>query len=270
MDGDAIRIDAPRQIIAIGDSLTAGSMPGITEYAPFAEPVNWKLLATSYPHVLGKMLSGNDAGDLILNLGRSGSTTREWLPGARWEKMDVKNFPLNGPPLDEIMQFSQKVKLALVMLGTNDVCQSMVPDPISRRLGGVVGYEDEAFIPLRENLIVILAKLREQGIAPYLAKIPPILYRGGLAFAQLDRLLFFTAKVQQRFDLYVRMVNARIEEICTSYPLLARKGPDFYSLFKDRSDIWVKDRLHFNDTGYRLMAEAWADLLITDGNKISL
>jgi len=262
---DSICIDSPHQIIAIGDSLTAGSMPGITEYAPFAEPVSWSLLSTSYPYVLGKMLSGDNTGELVLNLGRPGSITRDWLPGGRWAKMNMKNFPLNGAPLDEILQSPGNAKLALVMLGTNDVCQSMVPDPISRMLGGVVGYEDEEFMLLRENLIVILAKLREKRITTYLAKIPPILYRGGLAFAQLDRLLFFKRNVQKRFDLYVRMANARIDEICTSYPLLARPGPDFYTMLKDRRDIWVKDRLHFNDTGYRLMAEAWASLLVAEG-----
>ncbi|MBN2297108.1 MAG: SGNH/GDSL hydrolase family protein [Deltaproteobacteria bacterium] len=265
MDTGAVRIDAPHQIIAIGDSLTAGSKPGITEYAPFAEPVSWKLLTTSYPYILGELLSGNVSDDLILNLGRSGSTTRDWLPGRKWAKMDMKDFPLNGAPLDEILQLPQKVKLAIMMLGTNDVCQSMVPDAISRMMGSLVGYEDEEFIALRENIIVTLINLSEMGIITYLAKIPPILYRGGLAFAQMDRLLFFTRRVQERFDRYVRMVNARIDEICTSYPFLVRTGPDFYALFKNRKDIWMKDRLHFNDTGYRLMAEAWASLLTSDG-----
>lgn len=265
MVAGGICIDVPHQIIAIGDSLTAGSMPGITEYAPFAEPVSWSLLDSAYPYVLGKMLSGNDTGELILNLGRSGSTTKDWLPGEKWEKKNVKNFPLNGAPLDEILQSPNRIKLALMMLGTNDVCQSMVPDSISRMLGGVVGYEDEEFVTLRENMIVILMKLQGRGIVTYLAKLPPILYRGGLAFAQMDRVLFFSRKMQDRFDRYVHMVNVRIDEICTSYPMLARKGPDFYTLFRDRKDTWENDRLHFNGAGYRLMAEAWASLLTENG-----
>ena len=69
MAGGTIHIDAPHQIIAIGDSLTAGSKPGITEYAPYADRT-WKLLPTSYPYLLGEMLTDNAVPELILNLGR--------------------------------------------------------------------------------------------------------------------------------------------------------------------------------------------------------
>ena len=85
---------------------------------------------------------------------------------------------------------------------------------------------------------------------------------------QIDRLLFFTKAAQNKFDGYTRMVNVCIDEICSSYQELARRGPDFYTLFKDRDDIWFKDRLHLNDAGYRLMAEAWADVLKHDGVEI--
>jgi len=268
MGGPMVIIDAPHQIIAVGDSLTAGSQPGITEYAPYDEPVTWKLLPTSYPYILGQMLSENAGPELILNLGRGGSTTRDWTSGMTWEKDGVKDFPLNGAPLDEIIASEKPMKLCLMMLGTNDVCQSMVPDWISRLLKGLVGYEDDEFISSRENLILTLMKLKEKAIITYLAKIPPIFYRGGLAFAQMDRLLFHTRRAQERFDHYTRMVNERIDEIVASYPDLARPGPDFYSLFKDRSDIWIKDLLHFNNAGYRLMAEAWAAVLTGDGIEI--
>ena len=270
MGGSAVIIDAPHQIIAIGDSLTAGSQPGITEYAPFDEPVTWKLLPTSYPYILGEMLSEHAGSELIVNLGRGGSTTRDWLPGMSWEKDGVKDFPLNGSPLDEIIASEKPMKLCLMMLGTNDVCQSMVPDHISRMLKGLVGYEDDEFIASRENLIMTLMNLKEKGIITYLAKIPPILYRGGLAFAQMDRLLFYTIRSLEQFDRYTRMVNSRIDEIVASYPSLVMPGPDFYALFKDRSDIWIKDLLHFNNTGYRLMAEAWADVLKGDGVEIGI
>ena len=270
MPGGTIRIDAPHQIIAIGDSLTAGSQPGITEYAPYAEAGSWKLLPTSYPYHLGEMISENAGPELIRNLGRGGSTTRDWLVGMTWEKDGVKDFPLNGAPLDEILASQETMKLCLMMLGTNDVCQSMVPDWISRLQKGVLGYEDDDFITLRENMIATLMKLGEKGITTYLAKIPPILYRGGLALAQIDRLLFFTKAAQNKFDRYTRMVNARINEILASYPRLVRRGPDFYTLFKDRDDIWFKDRLHLNDTGYRLMARAWADVLKGDGVEIEV
>ncbi|HPJ95487.1 MAG TPA: GDSL-type esterase/lipase family protein, partial [Deltaproteobacteria bacterium] len=126
MGGPMVIIDAPHQIIAVGDSLTAGSQPGITEYAPYDEPVTWKLLPTSYPYILGQMLSENAGPELILNLGRGGSTTRDWTSGMTWEKDGVKDFPLNGAPLDEIIASEKPMKLCLMMLGTNDVCQSMV------------------------------------------------------------------------------------------------------------------------------------------------
>ena len=267
MAGGTVLIDAPHQILAVGDSLTAGSQPGITEYAPYADRT-WKPLPTSYPYLLGEMLTDNAGTELILNLGRGGSTTRDWLPGMTWGKDGVEDFPLNGAPLDEIIAAEKPIKICLMMLGTNDVCQSMVPDWVSRMQKGVVGYEDDGFMTSRENMIVTLMKLGEKGIITYLAKIPPIFYRGGLAFMQIDRLLFFTKASQEKFDRYTRMINARIDEICSSYPAIARKGPDFYTLFKDRSDIWIKDRLHFNDTGYRLMAEAWADVLKHDGIEI--
>jgi len=270
MAGGTVLIDAPHQIIAVGDSITAGSKPGIAEYAPFAEPVSWRLLTTSYPYVLGELLLENAGPEMILNLGRGGSTTRDWLAGMTWEKDGVKDFPLNGAPLDEIMASLKSVKICLMLLGTNDICQSMLPDWISRLQKGVVGYEDDDFITLRENMIVTLMKLKEKGIIVYLAKIPPINYRGGLSFLQADRLLFFTRSAQDKFDRYTRMVNTRIDEICSSYPELARPGPDFYTLFKERDDIWFKDRLHFNDTGYRLMAEAWADVLKDDGVEVKV
>jgi lysophospholipase L1-like esterase len=271
MAGPGTVIDGQHQIIAIGDSLTAGSQPGITEYAPYADHT-WTLLSTSYPYILGELLSDNAASELelVLNLGRGGSTTRDWTVGMTWEKDGVKDFPLNGAPLDEIMESHKTIKICLAMLGTNDVCQSMVPDWISRIQKGVVGYEDNEFIAARENMIITLLKLKEKGIITYLAKIPPIIYRGGLAFMQIDRLLFFTRTAQDKFNRYTRMVNARIDEILASYPSLARPGPDFYSLFKGRGDIWFKDRLHLNNIGYRLMAEAWADVLINDGVEIKV
>jgi lysophospholipase L1-like esterase len=267
MTGDGIVIDGQYQIIAIGDSLTAGSQPGITEYAPYADRT-WTLLSTSYPYILGELLSHSFGSKLVINLGRGGSTTRDWIPGRSWEKDGVKDFPLNGAPLDEIMDSHKTMKICLAMLGTNDICQSMVPDWISRLQKGVVGYEDNEFIAARENMIVTLLKLKGKGIITYLAKIPPIIYRGGLAFMQIDRLMFFTKTAQDKFDRYTRMVNLRIDEILASYPSLARPGPDFYSLFKDLGDIWFKDRLHLNNTGYRLMAEAWADVLTADGIEI--
>ncbi len=268
MSGAGIVIDKPGQIIAIGDSLTAGSQPGITEYAPYAEASTWKLLPTSYPYLLGEMLSGHAGPELILNLGRGGSTTRDWLPGMRWEKDGVKDFPLNGEPLDEIMRSPQTVKICLMMLGTNDVCLSAVPDWVSCLLQGVVGYEDDGFITPRENLIVTLMNLKEKGVVTYLAKIPPNAYPGGLGFLGIDRVLFSGRSVKGRLKGYTEMVNARIGEIVASYPGLVRPGPDFYTLCRDRDDIWLKDRLHFNDTGYRLMADAWAEVLKGDGVEI--
>lgn len=265
MGGGTVLIDAPHQIIVAGDSLTAGSQPGINEYAPYIDPVSRELLTTSYPYMLGEMLSGRSCGGLVLNLGRSGSTSRDWLPGGTWVKRGVKNFPLNGRPLDEIMESKETVKLCLMMLGTNDVNQSIVPDIISKMMQGIVGYEDDEFISFRENMIVTLMKLKEKGMIAYLAKIPPNAYCGGLRYLGLDRLLFFAKSSQDKLHRYTKMVNARIDEICASYPGLARPGPDFYALFEDRKDVWMKDRLHLNTNGYRLMAGAWASVLTGDG-----
>jgi len=262
---EKIVIDGPSQIIAVGDSLTAGSQPGVNENAPFADHHTRELIRTSYPYVLSEILSASLGPRLIRNLGRSGSTTRDWLPGSTWVKKDEPDFPLNGKPLDDILKMRDTVKICLMMLGTNDVSSSMVPDFVSKAVKGVTGYEDDDFLITRENLIVTLMSLREKGIVTYLAKIPPNAYRGGLFFFGLDRIYFSLGHVQERLDNYTRMVNERIEEIWTSYRHLARKGPDFYHFFKMRDDVWCRDHLHLNTLGYRLMAWSWAELIKSEG-----
>jgi len=256
-----IVINRPHQIIAVGDSLTAGAQPGVTEYEPFVGPDTRELLSTSYPYVLSELLSVSLGPRLIRNFGRSGSTTRDWLPGSTWRREDVPDFPLNGKPLDDIIASREQFKACLMMLGTNDVNSSVVPDFLIRRINGVVGYEDDDFLMTRENLVVILKRLQDKGIVTYLAKIPPNMNRGGGSFYGLDRIFFSRRRVQEKLDLYTRMVNSRIEEIYLSYPHLARRGPDFYMLFKERSDIWNKDRVHLNTLGYRFMAWTWAELI---------
>lgn len=262
---EKIAIEGPHQIIAVGDSLTAGSQPGIDEYAPYADYHTRELIRTSYPYVLSEILSAALGPRLIRNLGRSGSTTRDWLPGSTWLKKDVPDFPLNGKPLDTILESRDTIKVCLMMLGTNDVNSSIVPDFISKAFKGISGYEDDDFLITRENLITTLMSLKEKGITTYLAKIPPNSYRGGLFFMGLDRAYFFLKSVRERLDAYTRMVNERIEEIWTSSPHLARKGPDFYNFFKRRDDVWFKDRLHLNTLGYRLMAWSWAELIKSEG-----
>ncbi|HNR51581.1 MAG TPA: GDSL-type esterase/lipase family protein [Deltaproteobacteria bacterium] len=254
-------IDRPHQIIAIGDSLTSGSQPGVSEYAPYTGPDARELLPISYPYVLSELLSVRLGPRLVRNLGRSGSTTRDWLPGNVWERKDVPGFPLNGKPLDMILASREDIRLCLMMIGTNDVSSSVLPDFLIRRINGVIGYEDDDFLMTRENLVIILTRLHEKGITTYLAKIPPNRYQGGIGILGIDRIFFTQRKVQEKLDLYTRMVNSRIDEIYTSYPHLARRGPDFYTLFKGRSDIWNRDLMHLNTLGYRFMAWTWAGLL---------
>lgn len=256
-----IVINRPHQIIAAGDSLTAGSQPGIADNAPYIGPDTRELLPTSYPYVLSDLLSVSMGSRLIRNLGRGGSTTRDWLPGSTWVRKDAPGFPLNGRPLDEIMAFRETIRVCLLMLGTNDVNSSVVPDFMMRRIGGVVGYEDDDFLKTRENLIVILTHLNEKGIITYLAKIPPNRNRGGETLFGLDRFFFNRRRVQEKLDLYTRMVNARIDELYASHFHIARRGPDFYALFKERSDVWNRDLMHLNTLGYRFMAWTWAEFL---------
>ncbi|HNY66193.1 MAG TPA: SGNH/GDSL hydrolase family protein [Deltaproteobacteria bacterium] len=265
---EKIVIDGPHQIIAIGDSLTAGSQPGITDYAPFTGPHTRDLLRTSYPYVLSEMLSASMGPRLIRNLGRSGSLTRDWLPGGTWRKKDDAAFPLNGRPLDEIMESRDDIRLCLMMFGTNDVNSSITPDFLAKALDGVVGYEEEDFVRTRENILITLLSLKEKDIVTYLAKIPPNRYKGGLFFLGLDRIYFSLKSIQGRLDRYTRMVNERIEEILTSYPHLARRGPDFFRFFEHRGDVWSKDQMHLNTLGYRLMAWAWSGLIQAEGIEI--
>jgi lysophospholipase L1-like esterase len=262
---EKIVIDGPHQIIAVGDSLTAGSQPGITDFAPFTGPHTRDLIRTSYPYVLSEMLSASMGPSLIRNLGRSGSLTRDWLPGSTWRKKDDSSFPLNGRPLDDIKESRDDIRLCLMLFGSNDVNSSVVPDFVSKAMDGVVGYEEDGFLMTRENLLVTLLTLKEKGITTYLAKIPPNRYRGGLFFLGLDRIFFSIKTVQERMDRYTRMVNARIEEILENYSHLAKRGPDFFSFFEHRKDVWNKDGLHLNTLGYRLMAWAWSGLIKAEG-----
>lgn len=256
-----IVIDGPGQIIAIGDSLTAGSQPGITQYAPFSDIGTQDLLKTSYPYILGERLSKRWGGSLVMNLGRSGSTSRDWIPGGTWSKSGVKGFPLNGRPLDEIMGSSQEMRVCLMMIGTNDANQSVVPDRVVRIIGGVTRYEDRDFLMTRENILSTLISLNRKGVKTFLAKIPQNRYRGGLKYLGLDRLFFMSSHAQGRLEAYTRTINERIEEILRDYPSLARRGPDFSALLQDKDGIWLKDLLHFNANGYREMAGIWAEHL---------
>ena len=265
MGSGSIIIEGPGQIIAIGDSLTAGSQPGITLYAPFADIQTRKPLPTAYPFILGEIISHRWGGKLVLNLGRSGSTSREWLPGSSWTKSGMKEFPLNGYPLDEIMESRQDIRLCLMMIGTNDANHSVVPDSVARFIGGITGYEDKGFLSTRENILASLIHLKKRGLITYLAKIPPNAYCGGLKYLGLDRLFFMTNRSQERLDGYTRAINDRIEEILATYPELVRRGPDFYNLLRGNEGIRLKDRLHFNSKGYQLMARIWADHLCKDG-----
>jgi lysophospholipase L1-like esterase len=265
-----IVIDGPHQIIAVGDSLTAGSQPGIADFAPFTGPRTRDLLRTSYPYVLSEMLSASMGPNLIRNLGRSGCLTRDWLPGGTWRKKDDPSFPLNGRPLDDIMGSRDDIRLCLMLLGTNDVNSSIIPDFVSRALDGVAGYEEEEFLKTRENILTTLMNLKERGVTTYLARIPPNRYQGGLFFMGLDRLYFSFRSVQERLGLYTGMVNARIEEILESYTHLAKRGPDFFNLFARREDVWNKDGLHLNTLGYRLMAWAWSGLIKAEGIELKV
>ena len=264
MGAGSIIINGPGQIIAIGDSLTAGSQPGITLYAPFADIQIRTPLTTAYPFILGEILSHRWGGNLVLNLGRSGSTSREWLPGGSWTKSGVKDFPLNGHPLDEIIESCQDIRLCLMMIGTNDANQSVVPDSVARFIGGLTGYEDMGFLSTRENILASLIHLKKRGLITYLANIPSNAYCGGLKFLGLDWLFFMTNRAQKSLEKYTWAINGRIEEILATYPELVRRGPDFYSLLKGNDGIRLKDRLHFNSKGYELMARIWANQLYKD------
>lgn len=268
--GTRMVIDGPNQIIAVGDSLTAGSQPGVTEYAPFMDPEGKVLLRTAYPYILSGMLSSAAGPCIIRNLGRSGSSTREWLPGSTWRKRGVRGFALNGNPLDEIMESREDLRVCLMMLGTNDVNSSVTPAFASRLLGGVTGYEDEDFLITRDNLIVTLENIGNRGIVTYLAKIPPNMYSGGLFLLGLDRFYFTCRSVRERLCRYTGMVNQRIEDILVSRPDLARRGPDFHHWFNGRRDVWNEDHLHLNALGYRLMALAWCELLRSEGIEIRI
>ena len=265
MDTGSLIINGPGQIIATGDSLTAGSQPGITQYAPYADLKTQEPLTTAYPYLLGELLSTRWRGRLIVNLGRSGSTSRDWMLGSSWTKSGIKNFPLNGKPLDEILGSDHDIRVCLMMIGTNDANQSVVPDCLVRLIGGVVGYEDKDFISTKENIVACLISLKKRGITTFLAKLPPNTYRGGLKYLGLDRLFFMSGSAQKRLKRYTETINERLEDILADYPDLARRGPDFYRMLLSRDDIWLKDLLHFNARGYRLMAEIWAEHLKRSG-----
>lgn len=269
MHSGSIVIDGPGQIIAIGDSLTAGSQPGTTLYAPFSDLKTLQPLKTSYPYMLGEMLSPRWGPYLVSNLGRSGSTSREWLPGRSWAKSGMRDFPLNGKPLDMILETKKDIRVCLMMIGTNDANQSVVPDLAVRLMGGVTEYEDTGFMFTRENIITTLILLRKKGIATFLAKIPPNAYRGGLKYLGMDRLFFKGKSSQDRLARFTQTINERIEEVLSTYPDLVKRGPDFYGIMKGNDTVWLQDRLHLNTEGYRLMARLWADHLHSRGIVVS-
>jgi len=258
-------LDGKHQIIAIGDSLTAGWQERVAEDAPFEDPASGRLIASSYPYMLGQKLSRKWGGGLILNLGRSGSTSQDWTPGATWRKKGRRKFPLNGRPLDEILNVTNPFRVCLALLGSNDVLQSILPDRLSRAIGRLVGYEDAAFARTKENLLSSLTRLRDKGILTLLAKIPPLYYRGGLAFLGVDRFLFNRPSAQKRLAAYVAMVNQRIEEIWGLHPQVAKPGPDLFHVLQNAPDLWSEDLLHPNIEGYRRMAEAWLSALQAQG-----
>lgn len=93
-----IVIDRPHQIIAVGDSLTAGSQPGITDYAPYTGPNTRDLLPTSYPYVLSDLLSVSMGPRLIRNLGRGAALPVTGCPGPHGREQMCPVSPSTGGP----------------------------------------------------------------------------------------------------------------------------------------------------------------------------
>ncbi len=249
------------RIVAAGDSITAGWQAGGCEMAPFVDIHSRRLLPGTYPYELSLLLDPEGDGGEVLNLGRSGSTTADWLPGARWHKRGFRDFPLNGAPLDEMLCRDEPPGICLLMLGTNDVNHAVLPGWVARLDRRLSGYAAGDFLKSRENLVCTLLALKRRGFTTYLAKLPPNRFRGGISALGMDRLFFGPARARARLEAYTRILNRRIEEILARYPDLARPGPDFFTLMA-APGLWQPDGLHPNTHGYRTMAHAWADILL--------
>ena len=106
---------------------------------------------------------------------------------------------------------------------------SVVPDFMMRRIGGG-GWCMRTMIfsrPARTSSPYSPTS-GKKALSTYLAKIPPNRNRGGESLFGLDRLFFNRKGLQEKLDLYTRMVNARISEIYAPHPHIVQKGPDFH------------------------------------------
>jgi len=143
----------------------------------------------------------------------------------------------------------QDVKYVLVLFGTNDALDN-VPSGLGLSPGDP-GYEGS----YKANMQLLIDRCFRKGKTPILAKIPVIDAPCAGCASYPDPLAPGT------LNDYVKEYNQVVDELTAGNGLPA-SGPDLFSLFLgvDRSKYY-DDFIHPNGEGYKLMAQAWFDVL---------
>lgn len=122
--------------------------------------------------------------------------------------------------------------IALIMVGTNDISSPSLDDPGDNRT--------------IENIRRAIQKALMAGIVPVLGMIPP--KRAGDIYAH--------------FNPRIEGVNAQIAALAAEYNLAV---VDTYSaILNNGGNILYSDKHHFNDQGYRVLANQWYHVLTTE------
>jgi lysophospholipase L1-like esterase len=130
--------------------------------------------------------------------------------------------------IDSILERHPSANKILLMIGTNDSGIRVAPDVFGNTVSRIVG--------------------KMNGRQVWLAKPMPTFIINSDWTLDGPR------------NSFIADYNVRINQIAQSN-LNAFLGPNFYSRFSDRIDLY-QDYLHPNDTGYVFMADRWHDVLV--------
>lgn len=222
-------------IVFIGNSITQGK-GGDKGFPPPTHAVNY-------------LKAQKNAGDIaFVNVGRSGSTTLDWLPGSR-QTVGGKLFVLATKAADSLYQFKDHQLVFSIKLGTND---SAIEGPN----GSPVSKEQ-----YKQNMQTIISELLAKYPGSKVVLHHPIWYSENT----YNRSKYLKEGLE-RMKSYVPEIDGLITEYKTSQPGRVFKGDtkafkhfqkNAVKLFKPENGQAGTFYLHPNEAGVQVLGTYW-------------
>ncbi|MFZ5997105.1 MAG: GDSL-type esterase/lipase family protein [Nitrospirota bacterium] len=207
---------------------------------------------------LTKGYGDNDAADNVSKDGRNSGggyepVLNDLLTGYKAYPHTVANEGVNGDEsidgasiISQILVKHPGARYFLVMYGTND---ARLKRPSGKGLSpGARGYSGS----YKDYMQRIITAIKNKGIIPILAKIP-------ITYGECMTCTFYSDPRYVTRNALIRDYNIVIDELVRANGLPIR-GPDFYTYFSTHRNEYF-DPEHLNGTGYRSMAQLWANVL---------